>query len=161
MHLHYNLVKIFDYFGGLLDGQPLCPPPQPIPHTRLTPYPTPNPAPNPREFDLFGYINNGLLSVFDFENEGFEFENECEFYMNLKNFGGLFWVSLDGTLLVPIHDTTPSPRPTPYPTPATTPNPRKFDILGGESNVLLNVFEFENFLENEINVHFQDFENGM
>ena len=82
--------------------------------------------------------------------------------MNLmKSLIYLFSDLFNGILLVPIYDTTPSPRATPYPTPRPTPNPREFCFLGGENNILLNVFEFENILENEINIHFQDFENGM
>ena len=70
--------------------------------------------------------------------------------MSLKNFSDLF--------------TGDTSYGTPYPpphTPRPTPAPRKFDIFEGENNDLLNIFGNESFLENELNVHFQDFENGM
>ena len=74
------------------------------------------------------------------------------------------WILLDGdtpygTRYPPhtSHPTNPTPRPTPRPTPQS----REFDLFGSECGYVLNVFEFENFLENELNVHFQDFENGM
>ena len=127
-------------FGDLFDGTLSVPPPQPTPNTRPTPYPTPVPTPNPRELSLFEGEYGYLFDIFDIENYGM--------YENFDYFGGL----LDGTLLVPIHDTTPSPRP--------TPNPREFCFLGGENNDLLNIFGNENFFENELNVHFQDFETG-
>ena len=106
-----------------------------------------------------------LFGVFEFEfDKGFGYlenffkcEFECEFNENFDIFGDL----LDGTLSVPQPQRTYPTLPTPYPTPPPTPNPREFCLLGGENNVLLNENENENFLENEINIHFEDFENGM
>ena len=149
-----NFCLFNDLFWVSLYGQPLCPTLQATPIPRPTDNPTPRPTPQSREFGLFegeyGYLfigNDYLLWV---SLNVFEFEKN----MNLKIFGDL----LDGQLLCPPPYTT---RPTPYPTPRPIPNPREFCFLGGENNVLLNIFEFENVLENETNVHFQDFENGM
>ena len=61
---------------------------------------------------------------------------------------------MDKSLCPPNH----IPRPA-NPTPNSTPALRKFDIFEGEYGHLLNVFEFENVLENE-KCSFQDFKNG-
>ena len=141
-----NLKNLGDLLGGAL----LVPQPQPTPHTFPTPYHTPATTPNPRKFDILGGEYDYLFNIFEYEKEGFEFEKN----MNLKIFGGL----LKGQPLCPPPYT---PRPTDNPTPRPIPNPREFCFLGGENNVLLNIFGNENFLENEINVYFEHFENGM
>ena len=131
--------------------------------------PPPYPTPPTKTTTISTLILGILFGVFVFEFEfdkGFGYlENvfkygfECEFSMNLKNFNDLFWVSLNGQSLCPPPQPTPNtPRPT-NPTLRPIPNPREFCLCGYVNNVLLNVFEFENFLENEISVDFQHFEN--